>query len=306
MHINETHLRLLRIFRAVVDAGGFSNAQVVLDLSPSTISTQMSQLESLLGYTLCQRGRGGFKLTDKGESLYRYTDELFDSLSTFQARANELKGGLNGHLRIGFLDNIITDNNSPLAGTLARFAKLPKNNVRLSLEVLSPSEMEHRLLDKSIDIAVGIFHNELPSLRYRPWYRERDILVCHRDHPLTRMADVSAQAREIPIVPKVVRSFLSNQEFPFKTLENGVPNATVANVEAAALLILTGVYIGFLPQHYASQWTAKDDMVELLPNKVARHSQFSLVTGTHAVSTSAILQAFMACADLERASDALV
>jgi len=57
-------LRLLRVFKAVADAGGLSNAQAVLNLNPSTISTQLSTLEAQLGYTLCQRGRSGFKLTE--------------------------------------------------------------------------------------------------------------------------------------------------------------------------------------------------------------------------------------------------
>ena len=33
-------LRLLRVFKAVAEAGGFSNAQTILSLNPSTISTQ--------------------------------------------------------------------------------------------------------------------------------------------------------------------------------------------------------------------------------------------------------------------------
>lgn len=298
MQIRETDLRLLRIFRAVVDAGGFSNAQVMLDLSPSTISTQMSHLESVLGYTLCERGRSGFKLTEKGEHLYRYTEQLFDSLATFDTQANNLKGGLNGSLRIGFLDNIITDGNSPLSATLARFAQQPGNRVRLTLDVLSPRDMERKLLDKSIDLAIGIFNSQLPTLKYRKWYYEEDVLVCHRDHWLAAMKDARTQALAIPTSSKVVRTFLSNQEFPFANADSTVPNASVANVEAAALLILTAVYIGFLPRHYARPWLEQGQMVELMPGKFIRGSQFYVVTAMHAASASSAVQAFLACADI--------
>lgn len=305
MHIKETDLRLLRVFRAVVDAGGFSNSQVMLDLSPSTISTQMAHLESVLGYTLCERGRSGFKLTEKGEHLYRYTDQLFDALLTFETQANELRGGLNGSLRIGFLDNIITDHNSPLASTLAKFVMQPNNSIKLTLEVLSPRDMERQLLDKSLDVAIGIFSNQLPSLKYRKWYYEEDVLVCHSGHPLAAMNDARTQALEITRTPKVIRTFLSNQEFPFINPESKVPNASVANVEAAALLILTAVYIGFLPRHYAQSWLSKGEMVELLPGKFTRGSQFSLVTAVNAASAPSAVQAFLACANIGSAKQAV-
>jgi DNA-binding transcriptional LysR family regulator len=299
MQIKETNLRLLRIFRAVVGAGGFSNSQVMLGLSPSTISTQMSQLESLLGYTLCERGRSGFKLTDKGEHLYRYTNQLFESLGIFENQANELRGGLNGNLRIGLLDNVITDKNNPLSATLAKFTQQPNNNIKLSLDVLSPREMERGLLDKSIDLAIGIFNSHLSALKYRAWYYEEDVLVCHRDHPIASMVDARAQALAIPMTPKVVRTFLSNEEFPFADSEEKVPDAAVSNVEAAALLILTAVYIGFLPRHYALSWVQKGEMVEILPGKFSRGSHFSLVTSMNAAAASSAVLAFLACADIK-------
>jgi DNA-binding transcriptional LysR family regulator len=293
--LTDTDLRLLRVFKAVVDAGGFSNAQAVLDLNPSTISSQMSTLEADLGYTLCQRGRSGFRLTERGAELYRHVVELFRSLQEFQAQADELRGGLTGHLRIGFLDNVITDPQSPLRAAIATFVRQRGNNVRLSLDVLGPRELERGLLDQTIDVAIGIFFNELPSLHYRPLYRERDVLVCHRDHPLGRTQDVGEQARAIPGAAKVLRTFMGEREFPFAGPETGLVVASVTNVEAAAMLILSGEYIGFLPFHYARGWIDQGELVTLLPDRFFRYSQFSLVTRANATVRSKALQAFIQC-----------
>ena len=50
----------------VAQCGGFAAAQVALNVGQSTISRQIGDLEERLGMRLCQRGRAGFRLTDKG------------------------------------------------------------------------------------------------------------------------------------------------------------------------------------------------------------------------------------------------
>ncbi|WP_243747190.1 LysR family transcriptional regulator [Yersinia pestis] len=59
-------LRLLRVFKAVVDCGGMSAAELELNISLSTISKHIKDLEQRLGLTLCQRGREGFAVTERG------------------------------------------------------------------------------------------------------------------------------------------------------------------------------------------------------------------------------------------------
>ena len=64
--VSDFDIRLLRIFRSVVECGGFSAAETVLGIGRSAISQQMSDLEQRLGLRLCQRGRAGFSLTEVG------------------------------------------------------------------------------------------------------------------------------------------------------------------------------------------------------------------------------------------------
>src|SRR5260221_560007 len=64
--LTDLDLRLIRVFLAIVDAGGVTPAQATLNIGQSTISTQLATLETRLGYRLCERGRGGFPLTARG------------------------------------------------------------------------------------------------------------------------------------------------------------------------------------------------------------------------------------------------
>ena len=78
-------LRLLRVFKGVVEAGGFSAAEMQLNLANSTISNYISDLEKRLGMRLCERGRGGFSLTQQGQTVYEATLELLNALDQFRS-----------------------------------------------------------------------------------------------------------------------------------------------------------------------------------------------------------------------------
>ncbi len=66
MKIDPSDVKLLKIFLAVVDSNGISNAQSVLNRDASTISKALTQLEERLSLRLCERGRHGFSLTAEG------------------------------------------------------------------------------------------------------------------------------------------------------------------------------------------------------------------------------------------------
>ena len=67
--VSDFELRLLRVFKVVVESGGFSAAESALGITKSAISQHMSDLEKRLGLRLCQRGRSGFALTDEGAEV---------------------------------------------------------------------------------------------------------------------------------------------------------------------------------------------------------------------------------------------
>ena len=78
--IGDMDLRLLRVFRAVVDCGGMAAAELELNIGTSTVSRHVKDLETRLGLTLCRRGRAGFALTPEGERRHHPVfDQDFDA-----------------------------------------------------------------------------------------------------------------------------------------------------------------------------------------------------------------------------------
>ena len=101
--------KLLRVFKAVVEAGGFSAAQNELNVGLAAISKQISDLEIRLGMRLCTRGREGFRLTEEGRLVYQASIDLFASVDSFRDRLSSAQNELIGDLSIGVIDNTLQD-----------------------------------------------------------------------------------------------------------------------------------------------------------------------------------------------------
>ncbi|MCW9035668.1 MAG: LysR family transcriptional regulator [Alphaproteobacteria bacterium] len=90
----------LRIFHSVADAGSFTHAGEVLNLSQSAVSRQISALEASLNCHLFHRHARGLLLTEQGELLDNTVREIFSKLAMVEAQLNESKERPTGPLKI--------------------------------------------------------------------------------------------------------------------------------------------------------------------------------------------------------------
>ena len=97
-HDASLNIRQLQVFEAVARLESYSRAQQELGISVSAISNAMSQLEGQLGVTLCQRGRGGFSLTEKGQQFLQQAIRVLSELNELERQSALLKGEHSGTL----------------------------------------------------------------------------------------------------------------------------------------------------------------------------------------------------------------
>jgi DNA-binding transcriptional LysR family regulator len=90
----------LRIFHAVAEAGSFTHAGEMLNLSQSAVSRQISALEESLSIPLFHRHARGLILTEQGEMLDHTTKEMFAKLAFTTAQIRDSKERPQGELRI--------------------------------------------------------------------------------------------------------------------------------------------------------------------------------------------------------------
>ncbi len=90
----------LRIFHSVAEAGSFTHAGEVLNLSQSAVSRQISALEASLNCHLFHRHARGLILTEQGELLDKSVHDIFGKLAMVEAQLNESKERPTGPLKI--------------------------------------------------------------------------------------------------------------------------------------------------------------------------------------------------------------
>ena len=90
----------LKIFHTVAEAGSFTNASTVLNLSQSAISRQIQSLENDLKIHLFERHARGLVLTNNGEYLYKTANEVISKLKDVEATLGDEKDKIHGKLTV--------------------------------------------------------------------------------------------------------------------------------------------------------------------------------------------------------------
>lgn len=272
--VGDTDIRLLKVFKAVVDCGGMAAAELELNIGRSTISRHVKDLEQRLGLVLCRRGRGGFALTDEGQRVYADTRRLLEALEGFRANVGQMHGALTGTLRIGLFDKTVT-NPAARIDRAVRLFRERAPQVRLELTVGALNVLEPGVIDGALHLAIVPDHRRSQSLRYTPLFAEQMHLYCGREHPLfgrrsvalddVRAADCAGLAFHSPNM-EVTRRFGLKR------------SAMVNDQEAVALLVRSGCYVGFLPDHYAAPFVAQGVMRRVALAELGYSVDFVAVT----------------------------
>jgi DNA-binding transcriptional LysR family regulator len=264
--LSNIDLRLLHVFRTVVECGGLSAAQIELGISLATISKHLTDLEARLHLRLCMRGRSGFALTEHGQVAHQATLKLFAAVDEFGANIDEAHGRLIGELTVGVIDNTATDPASSLIERVRRFAEVAPE-ARIKLFVTSPNDIEVGVIDGRINVGIVPVYHRVPGMKYVHLHDEISKLYCGRSHELFDRSESDVTEVDLARQTYVARGYVESME------KNAIvraltPGATSLHVEGVALLILTGRYIGFLPEHYARQWCLSGQMKPLQPKKM--------------------------------------
>ncbi len=290
MNIADVDLRLLRVFMTIVRSGGFTQAQAVLNLSQSTISNHVKSLESRLGMRLCDRGRTGFRLTREGRKVFEAAERLLHSIEAFRTEALALKGELAGEIRIGIVDSTIGDHTSPIMRTLSRFVALGPA-IRPYLTISDPPSLEMEVTRDGLDAAIGVFPGPIASLSRLPFYDEPQGFYCGRGHPFFDRPD-TVTIEEIRAAPVISRSYW--QLADLERLEMHDFGAMANSMEAALALVLTGGFVGFLPNHLAAPFEERGALQRLLPERLSYDANI-VVISRKSQEKQPLLQAFLEC-----------
>ncbi len=282
MQIHDVDLRLLRIFVAIVECGGLSAAESRLNIGRSTISSHLSDLEVRLGVKLCKRGRSGFELTEPGRVTYQASLELLQQCEAFASTVASSKNELSGRITIATIDTLVSDPRCGIAKVISSL-KAKGDNIQFDINVCEAREVETAVANGRSLVGLGVSRHHLRGLDYYPLHNETNYLYCGQGHPL-----FNCQPSQINQLLESAEVITSNYMRDKEARDDGLNyqnTATAYHDEGIAHLILSGEFIGYLPEHYANHWVDKGLFRSILPEKYSYQIPVVLISSkNHAIS----------------------
>jgi DNA-binding transcriptional LysR family regulator len=147
----------LKIFYAVAEAGSFTNATTILNISQSAISRQIQSLEQDLKVQLFERHARGLTLTENGEYVYKTAHEVISKLKEVETSLGDQKSKPSGKLTITTVRSFGTHWLTP------RIQEFMNLNPEIEIELIFD--------DKELDLStrqadIGIFMRRPKQLNY--------------------------------------------------------------------------------------------------------------------------------------------
>ncbi|MFM2404885.1 MAG: hypothetical protein RL223_2765 [Pseudomonadota bacterium] len=270
--LSDLDLRLLRVFITVADCGGMAAAELELAIGISSVSRHVKDLETRLGLVLCRRGRGGFALTPEGRQVYEEARRLFAAVDGFRGGIAQLHGRLAGPLAFALFEKTASNPDSRIPQALARFSALAPD-VELQLHIAGIHEIERGVLDGSYALGVIPEHRLSQSLAYDDLFGERMQLYCGPGHPLWDDPRPTLDWPDVRSLPFVGLGYHS-PNLAFAHQARLSRSASGDDQEAVALLLLSGRYVGFLPDHYAADFVRQGRLRALAPGRLVYDCRF--------------------------------
>lgn len=163
--------------------GGIRPASERLDVSPSTVSRQIAQLETDLGLTLTERRGRNVVMNEVGLSLCEYYRQQQSAEVELQTQLERFRHSRRTRLRIsmgeGFAHWLME---APMRQFNAAYP-----HIDLEVMIHPTQEAVHALLENAADIAVTYF---APNDRSLVFHARSEVPICvvvQRDHDLTRL-----------------------------------------------------------------------------------------------------------------------
>ena len=181
----------LYIFQTVASHLSFSRAAEALEITQPAVSIQVQELERFLGITLFHRRPRGLRMTDSGDAVLAYSQQIFSLSSQLMNTVQEMEGLKSGHLVLGAST---TPGEYVLPLVVGRFRQVYPG-IHVKLAIGNTQTIIQRILDRDLDLGmVGDHVEEYSSELEMVDYQEDEIvLVTAPSHPAASLGRLTPE-----------------------------------------------------------------------------------------------------------------
>ena len=181
----------LYIFYAVASYNSFSRAAEAMEITQPAVSIQIQELEKSLGAILFHRRSRGLRVTDVGETVYAYAQQIFGLSNKLLETVVEIQDLRTGHLNLGASG---TPGEFVLPTAIGKFRQIYPG-IQVEMSVGNNRSVINKILAQELDIGmVGSRpQGNFDELEMTDYVTDEIILVASPNHPVNQMSNLDIQ-----------------------------------------------------------------------------------------------------------------
>ena len=180
---NQLNFHQLYIFHTVASRLNFSRAAEALGITQPAVSIQIQELEKALGVKLFHRRPRGLRITEVGQTVYTYSQQIFALSNRMVATVQEMQDLKTGHLVLGAST---TPGEFVLPMAVAQFRRVYPG-IHVELVIANTRAIIQRILKRDMDLGMVGEHIESHSddLDMVDYMEDEIVLVAAPEHPVS-------------------------------------------------------------------------------------------------------------------------
>jgi len=263
--LQESDIKLLRVFYAVASCNGFTAAEPVLRMQRPNISAAIKKLEERLDLVLCHRGRGGFQMTKEGEVVFQETKRIFNAFDNFVFNLKSLHDDYSGHITLVLMAGLATS--MQLAVSKAVKSTMKKfDDIHVNIQTRLYNEVEHVALSGECHLVLSTYDMVKPEsvTFHSTGVHCKGRLYCSPTHPLAKYREADALPDNVRIedFPAIGMSGLSSVNYISNERRLAIQTFS-DSYDVCMAAVMTGEYVGLLPDYIAKEQGAATGLVPI-------------------------------------------
>lgn len=237
----------LRVFRVAARSRGFTTASEQLNLSQSTVSQHIKQLEDELGCSLFLRAGKRVYVSEAGKLLLVYADRIFHELKNAEMSVRELSAMKRGTIRLGVGATTLTYQLPKVLGEYKR--SYPE--IELIVITATTESLLKQVASQTVDLAIVMQVSQAPgNVLITPLGSEELVVILNAEHPLARRSALDpVDLEKLPFILYEKHTAMENMVESF-FLRMGVSpkiSMELENIEAIKSLVVAGLGASIVP-----------------------------------------------------------
>lgn len=176
-------------FYEAASLGSMRLASEKIGVAVSSISRQISQLESAMGVSLIERGRRSIRLTDAGRLVFDFHREQLADREGLMNRLQELREVKAGHIVLAIGEGFI---GNAFARTIDQFQRR-NPGIAITVHSCASSEIVRMVLEDEVHIGMILHVPDEPKIRTRLSVSQPLTVLCAPNHPAAALSAITLE-----------------------------------------------------------------------------------------------------------------